>query len=494
MLIRGKQLVAALALAAGLAACSDTPSTPTLAPAESPAVARAGRAGEPIRDRYIVVFRNEVRDVPGLVRQLAGGATVHHTYQHAIKGFAATLPEAAAAALRNNPNVAYVEQDRLVYPTVASWGLDRIDQRALPLNNTFTPPGNGAGVRVYVIDTGIETSHPEFGGRASVGYDALGGNGLDCNGHGTHVAGTIGGANYGVATGVSLVSVRIFPCSGGTPWSTTIAAIDWVRLNRVLPAVANMSFGGAATQAVDDAVSNLIASGVTVAVAAGNDWGYDACNVSPARVGGALTVGASNASDVRSAFSNIGSCVDLFAPGEQITSAWLSGGANTIDGTSMATPHVAGVAALHLQASPSASPATVSSAIVSNASINRIAGIGTGSPNRLLYALSGTDTSPPPAPSTLYAHISGPNGLYVMSGTFTWNAHATGGTGSYSYQWQHRLEYGSWTNVGTNSASYTRFVGKANGSFYLRVKVTSGGYTFTSPEFFVYKESMYGIE
>ncbi len=486
MRIRGKWL----AVIVGLAACSDMPSEPSV----SPAARQTNGARDVIPDRYVVVFKREVNDAPGLARQLAAahGAKVHHTYQHAIKGFAATLPAAAVNALRNNPNVAYIEQDQRVQVAqttqpYATWGIDRVDQRDLPLSGSYTYTSTGAGVRAYIIDTGIETSHWEFGGRASVGADYVGDgyNGQDCNGHGTHVAGTVGGATYGVAKGASLISVRVFGCSGGSQWSTIIAAIDWVRYYHVKPAVVNMSLGGGAMQSVDDATQNLINAGVTVAVAAGNN-AQNACNFSPARAPGALTVGSSTSSDAQAGTSNWGSCVDLYAPGELVTSAWLYGGTNTISGTSMATPHVAGAAALYLQGQPTALPATVGSAIVGNASQYKLYNLGAGSPNLLLYTLNGGTTNPP-QPPPLSATISGPSELYT-SGTYTWYASASGGS-AYSYQWQHRFGTSStWTNVGTNSPSYSRAVGLYyGGEFYLRVIVTSNGSTATSPAYYVYK-------
>jgi subtilisin family serine protease len=321
---------------------------------------------------YIVVLRDDVPRASAVAdeHRRAHGARVAHTYESALKGYAAELTGTALAEVRRDRRVAYVERDGLATASATQtdepWGLDRIDQRALPLSSTYTYGNTGAGVRAYVIDTGIRTTHADFGGRAVHGYDAIDKDAVaqDCNGHGTHVAGTVGGTRWGVAKGVTLVGVRVLECAGSGSWSGVIAGIDWVTANHVKPAVANMSLGGGAISSVDDAVRRMIAAGVSTAVAAGND-GRDACRYSPARVTEAMTIGATDQADKRASFSNLGSCVDWFAPGVGITSAWYRSDTetNTISGTSMASPHTAGVAALLLERDPGASPAAVDSAL-----------------------------------------------------------------------------------------------------------------------------------
>jgi len=354
-----------------------------------------------IENSYIVVLDDEVVGEHGLFSiapYIASElATTHRgklkqVYQNALNGFAVEMTEADAEALSQDFRVKFVEEDGVVTADVTQsnppWGLDRIDQRNRPLSATYTYNFTGAGVRAYVIDTGIRTTHTQFGGRASNVFDAFGGSGADCNGHGTHVAGTIGGSTYGVAKSSMPRGVRVLDCNGSGSNSGVIAGVDWVRQNFIAPAVANMSLGGGASSALDTAVNNLANAGVPIAVAAGNS-NADACGSSPARAANAMTVGSTTTTDARSSFSNFGTCLDLFAPGSGILSSWFSSdtATATLSGTSMASPHVAGVAALYKQANPGASATTVRNAIVNGATTNVITGAGSGSPNRLLYSL-----------------------------------------------------------------------------------------------------------
>jgi subtilisin family serine protease len=434
--------------------------------APSPDVAQVTsflRAARPVPGEYIVVLRDDPAalgasgGVEALSAELAAAhrGEVVHTYRAALRGFATRMPEAAARALSRDPRVAYVEENGEVSAsatqTGATWGLDRVDQRDLPLNQAYTYNATGAGVNAYIVDTGILTGHTDFGGRASPGYTAIndGRGSEDCNGHGTHVAGTVGGGRWGVAKGVRLYAVRVLGCNGSGTNAGVIAGIDWVAQNRVLPAVANMSLGGGASQAVDDAIARATAAGVTMVVAAGNE-NQNACNVSPARAPSAITVGSTTSSDARSSFSNFGTCVDIFAPGSSITSAWYTSttATNTISGTSMASPHVAGAAALYLEANPSASPAAVTTALTSNSTPNKVTSAGTGSPNRLLYTGfiggggGGGDTTPP---ST---SITAPASGATVSGTVTVSASASDNVGV------SRVEfYAGSTLLGTDSAA-----------------------------------------
>ena len=376
------------ALSLTLAACADTSVRPGV-----DAVDIAPQA-DLIPGQYIVVLKasapaaqvmNAVVPMPGV--------RIQAVYVAAINGFAAKLSPEALAQLEADPNVAYIEQDQWMKAdatqTGATWGIDRVDQRNLPLSGTYTYTNTGAGVTAYIIDTGINTTHNEFGGRASVGYDAIGDgrNGIDCNGHGTHVSGTVGGTTYGIAKSVTLKAVRVLDCSGSGSNSGVIAGVDWVTANHSGASVANMSLGGGASTALDNAVTNSINSGVSYAIAAGNS-NKNACNYSPARTPSAMTVGATTSTDARASYSNYGACLDLFGPGSSITSSWIGSNSatNTISGTSMATPHVAGVAALYLQSNPTASAATVRNALVANATSGKVTSAGRNSPNLLLFS------------------------------------------------------------------------------------------------------------
>ncbi|MFI6760960.1 S8 family peptidase [Micromonospora sp. NPDC050417] len=368
------------------------------APAEGQ-ILRAGGATA-VAGSYVVVFKDASvaqSTVTDNAKSLAKrhGGSVARTYQHALRGFEVRLSESAAKRLAADPSVKYVQQNHTVHMAATqtptpSWGLDRIDQRNLPLNNSYTYPNNGAGVRAYIIDTGIRFAHSDFGGRAVTGFDAVdGGSADDGNGHGTHVAGTVGGTAYGVAKGVTLVGVRVLDNGGSGSYAGVIAGIDWVTGDHDPGerAVANMSLGGPFDQGVNDAVTRSIADGVVYGIAAGNEYSSNACNVSPASTPNAITVGATESNDARATYSNIGTCLDIFAPGSGITSAWYTSNTatNTISGTSMATPHVVGAAALVLSASPTYTPQQVRDKLVNDATNGVVTNPGTGSPNKLLY-------------------------------------------------------------------------------------------------------------
>ncbi|MGQ4712953.1 S8 family peptidase [Streptomyces anulatus] len=371
-----------------------------------------------VEGSYIVTLKDSVArtDISSVAKSLSKrhAGEVRSTYTTALRGFSVKMSEEAAERLAADPSVARVEADGAAYatgtqPNPPSYGLDRIDQRNLPLDRSFTYPGDASNVTVYVVDSGVRTSHGDFGGRAGSGYDFIDNdsNASDCHGHGTHVAGTAAGSSYGVAKGAKIVSVRVLNCQGtsGTTWDPVLRGIDWVTKNAKKPAVVNMSVGGGKTQSINDAINNSIASGITWVVAAGNN-NADSCQYSPSSTPAAITVGATNSSDARATgwnngqASNYGTCLDIFAPGDKITSTSNAGdNANqSMSGTSMASPHTAGAAALLLAADPSLTPAQVRDKLVAAATPDKISDARTGSPNRLLYTGTGGGEDPTDPP------------------------------------------------------------------------------------------------
>ncbi len=423
-------------------ACRDASGPASYARPAAPVGVNAAK-GVPIPGDYIVTLRDNVADVDGVARSLTGlhKGALTHLYKSALKGFAVqNISEAAAAAIAADPRVERVEADQVMTAvgseSPATWGIDRIDQSALPLDNTYNYGNDGSNVSVYIIDTGINFGHVDFGGRASTGVDevTIGGNAADCNGHGTHVSGTVGGTTYGVAKNVHLVAVRVLNCQGSGTTSGVVAGIDWVTANRILPAAANMSLGGGFSSTLNQAVARAVASGVTFSVAAGNSTA-DACTSSPSSEPSAITVGATDVSDGFAYFSNFGSCVDINAPGVSITSDWYSSSTatNTISGTSMATPHVTGAAALYLSANPTATPADVASALTSNATQGAISAVPAGTVNLLLYTgFIGATVPPPPPPPPL----PGSTASFTTSCSgLTCSFDASASTAATSYSW-----------------------------------------------------------
>ncbi|MEV0637105.1 S8 family peptidase [Streptomyces sp. NPDC050619] len=365
----------------------------------APAEGKVLAAGSPtaVKDSYIVTlkkdagFKSASSEGKSLIQEYGG--TVNKTFGAALNGYTATLSAAEARRLAADPSVAVVEQNQRVQLTDttqsnAPWGLDRVDQTSLPLSGTYTYPDSaGSGVTAYVIDTGVRITHSQISGRASYGYDAVDGDttASDGNGHGTHVATTIAGSTYGIAKKAKIVAVRVLDNAGSGTTAGVIAGVNWVTNNHSGPSVANMSLGGGASTTLDNAVANSIASGVTYAVAAGNS-SANASSSSPARVASAITVGATTNTDAKASYSNYGSVLDIFAPGSSITAGWYTSdtATNTISGTSMATPHVAGAAAVYLAGHTSATPAQVATALVNGSTTGKVTSAGTGSPNRLL--------------------------------------------------------------------------------------------------------------
>ena len=522
--MNARLVTGALTLTLILASCgSQQP-----APASQPDAASAPRTralapllgtdkADAIPGQYIVVF-SEGASSGSLSAQSAGprlsslsadqlvralnldpqGVTVQNIYDQALEGFSARLSAQNLQALRADKRVKYIEQDGRMYASAtqsgATWGLDRTDQRDLPLNGTYVYNSTASGVKAYIIDTGINTAHTNFGGRAVWGTNTTGdGKNYDCQGHGTHVAGTVGSSTYGVAKGATLIAVKVLGCDGSGTNSGIIAGINWAVSNKgSAAAVANLSLGGSASQATDDAVNNAAAKNLIMAVAAGNE-NQNACNVSPARAVNAITVGSTTRTDARSSFSNYGSCLDLFAPGSDITSTWIGSttATNTISGTSMATPHVAGAAALLIAAGNTTNSA-VTNALLGSATTGKVTGAN-GSANRLLYTGSGSVPAPAPAPGTTTTYSGsvssgassykpGSSGFSYAGGTLTGKLSGPSGTDFDLYL--QKYNGSSWVDVAASESSgSTESVSYAASSGTYRWEVYaysgSGSYTLT---------------
>jgi serine protease len=465
-------------------------------------------AERPVPGQYIVVLKDSVARLDNesatrgvraaeLASQMASqhGARLTQTYTHALRGFVVQASDKALARLLLDERVAFVEEDGIVTVNAtqsgATWGLDRSDQRDLPLNGTYVYNTTASNVNAYIVDTGVLGSHSQFSGRMIGGYTAISdGNGTnDCNGHGTHVAGTVAGTTHGIAKGAKISPIRVLGCNGSGTNSGVIAGMDWVAANHVKPAVANMSLGGGASSATDTAVANMTNAGVTVVVAAGND-NANACNYSPARAASAITVGSTTNTDARSSFSNFGTCLDIFAPGSSITSAWYTGttATNTISGTSMAAPHVAGVAALYLADNPNATVSQVTNAIINASTLNKVSSPGTGSPNRLLYSMFGGGTTPdttaPTTPANAAATAASTSQINLSWGAAT----DSGGSGLAGYKIE-RCQGSGCSNFAqiatTTTTSYSNTGLTAATSYSYRVRAydgagNNGGYSNTT--------------
>jgi subtilisin family serine protease len=472
--------------------CSREPSTFTAPSTDgstglAPLVLAADRA-EIVAGSYIVVFNSTVTDVDREINALSlqHGITAKYVYRHALRGFGAEMSAPVVEALRSDPRIDYIEQDQIAHAAGTqtnppSWGLDRVDQRALPRDYAYNYNQTGTGVDAYILDTGIRFTHVDFGGRAITGVDEItpGGTAADGNGHGTHVAGTVGGTSYGIAKSVRLISVRVLDNNGSGTYTQVIAGVDWVTGHHTTtPAVANMSLTGGASSSLDTAVRNSIADGVVYSLAAGNN-GANASNYSPARVTEAITVGATDSSDRWASFSNYGSVLDILAPGVSITSAWYTSdtASNTISGTSMAAPHVAGAAALYLEAYPTSTPAQVATGLTSIATSGVITGVPAGTVNLLLYTLISAGPPPdPPAAPVLLSPADGATGVST-SPTLSWNASV--GASSYGVQVSTSPTFSPLvvdrTGITTTSTTVTGLA--ANTVYYWRANATNAGGT-----------------
>ena len=439
------------------------------------------QAAHPVPAQYIVVLKQELVQLGNQRSHLPNVLTVAvdlaalydlqfvRHYENVLPGFVIQASQKQLQRLLIDARVDYVEQDGVVTAnatqTGATWGLDRVDQRNMPLDSSYTYDTTASNVHAYIIDTGILGSHTEFTGRMGNGYTAItDANGTnDCNGHGSHVAGTVGGSTYGLAKQATMHPVRVLGCTGSGTNSGVIAGMDWVTANHVKPAVANMSLGGGASQATDDAVTAMHNAGVTVVVAAGND-NLNACNYSPARAPAAITVGSTTNTDARSSFSNFGTCLDLFAPGSSITSAWYTNSTaiNTISGTSMASPHAAGVAALYLANNPAATPAQVATALINNTTAGKVTDPGTGSLNRMLHSRWGGTPPGNVAPTASFSFST--SGL-----TATFTDGSTDGDGTIaSRSWN----FGDSTTSSATSPSKTY---ATTGTYTVTLTVTDNG-------------------
>ncbi|WDG32534.1 S8 family serine peptidase [Streptomyces sp. CA-278952] len=481
---------AAATMALGLAGTAPAHGATAPVPPAEGRVLGADRA-EAIPGRYIVALD----DAPSIAANTAAadlvaehGGTVRTVYSTAFKGFALKATAAQARKLAAQPGVRYVQADAEVratgtQPNPPSWGLDRVDGVK---DSSYAYPNEGEGVTAYIVDTGLYRQHTDFEGRASSGYDFIDNDAdsADCQGHGTHVAGTVGGKSYGVAKKAKLVGVRVLNCQGTGSTSQIVAGMDWVVRNAQKPAVANLSLGGGIDRAMDDAVQGAINAGIPVAVAAGND-NRDACNTSPARLPAAITLGSTDSNDGRSSFSNYGRCLDLFAPGGSIVSTRMGGGTQTMSGTSMATPHAAGAAAIHLSAHPDATPQQVRDALVNNALSGVVTNPGSSSPNRLLDVsdLGGGPSEPgkPVAAFTAQCSTTTPACAFDASGS----TDPDGGIASYAWDFGDGTEgegakpSHTYTKAGTYAVKLT--VTDDSGESGTLTKQVTAGTTEPSP-------------